>query len=328
MAAGDEPVIRETVERAATVIRIAPSFVRFGSFEIFHYAERHDDVRRLADYVVERFFPVAAAAEGIERYARFFREVVERTASLMAAWQSVGFAHGVMNTDNFSILGLTLDYGPYGFVEAYEPGFICNHTDEAGRYALDRQPTVGWWNCYALAEALSAVLPEAERRAALVAYEPAYWAAYVARMRAKLGLFDERDEDGALVPDVLDLLAARRVDWTNFWRALATDIAPARTLLGDDETANTWLMRYAERVAEDPRGKAARQAAMRAANPKYVLRNWVAQRAIEAVEAGDDSVVQSVYAVLRAPFDEHPEHAAWAQPAPPEYAQLSVSCSS
>jgi len=328
MAAGDEPVVRETVERAATVIRMAPSFVRFGSFEIFHYAQRPDDVRRLADYAIERFFPEAAAASGAERYARFLREVVVRTAGLMAAWQTVGFAHGVMNTDNFSVLGLTLDYGPYGFVEAYEPGFICNHTDELGRYAFDRQPTVGWWNCHALAEALSSLLPEAERRAVLAAYEPAYWSAYVARMRDKLGLVDERDEDGALVPDVLDLLAARRVDWTNFWRALSVDLAAARALLGDDETANAWLARYAERVAADPRGTTARQTAMRAANPKYVLRNWVAQRAIEAVEAGDDAVVQSVYAVLRAPFDEHPEHAAWAQPAPPQYADLSVSCSS
>ena len=328
MAAGDEPVMRESIERAATVIRMAPTFVRFGSFEIFHHHDRHEDVRRLADYMIARFFPDAAAADGVERYARFLRNVVERTAALMAAWQTAGFAHGVMNTDNFSILGLTLDYGPYGFVEAYEPGFICNHTDETGRYAFDRQPTVGWWNCYALAEALSSLIPEAERRAALVAYEPAYWAAYVGRMREKLGLFDERDEDAALVPDLLDLLAARRVDWTNFWRALSAGADSARSLLADDETAHAWLARYADRVAADPRGDAARHAAMRAVNPKYVLRNWVAQRALEAVEAGDDSVTQSLYAVLRAPFDEHPAQAAWAEPAPPEYAHLSVSCSS
>ncbi|HEY0614794.1 MAG TPA: YdiU family protein, partial [Candidatus Elarobacter sp.] len=153
MAAGDEPVLRERVERAATVIRMAPSFVRFGSFEIFHYRKQHAEAKVLADYVIDRFYP--ECGEGEERYARFFLAVVERTAALMAQWQAVGFAHGVMNTDNFSILGLTLDYGPYGFVEAYEPGLICNHSDEAGRYAFDRQPTIGLWNCYALAEALS-----------------------------------------------------------------------------------------------------------------------------------------------------------------------------
>ena len=328
MAAGDEPVMRESIERAATLIRMAPTFVRFGSFEIFHYRGETDAVRTLADYVVERFFPDAAAAQGDERYAVFLRTVVERTAALMAAWQAVGFAHGVMNTDNFSILGLTLDYGPYGFVEAYEPGFICNHTDELGRYALDRQPTVGLWNCHAFAHALSSLLPESERNAALAAYEPAYWSAYVARMRDKLGLFDVRDEDGALVPDLLDVLAARRVDWTNFWRALSEGDEPARLLLGDAEVSRAWLARYAARVRSDPRGDEGRRTAMRAHNPKYVLRNWVAQQAIEATETGDDSVTRALYAVLRAPYDEHPAHAAWTQPAPPAYANLSVSCSS
>jgi uncharacterized protein YdiU (UPF0061 family) len=328
MAAGDEPVLRESVERAATVIRLAPSFVRFGSFEIFHYRGQVADVKRLADYVIERFFPAAAAEDGTVRYARFLRDVVERTAALMAAWQCVGFAHGVMNTDNFSILGLTLDYGPYGFMEAYDPGFVCNHTDEGGRYAFDHQPGIGQWNCHALAEALSSLVPQAQRAEALAAYEPAYWAAYVERMRAKLGLADTRSDDPALVGDLLELLAARRTDWSIFWRTLSDDNAATLTLLGDDATSREWLARYAARTAHDPRGEAARRAAMRAVNPAYVLRNWVAQEAIAAAEAGDDSVVRALYRVVRAPFDEHPEHAAWRQPAPPQYADLAVSCSS
>ncbi len=190
MAAGEEPVLRESVERAATVIRLAPSFVRFGSFEIFHYRRQSAEVKTLADYVIERFYPEAGSGE--DRYARFLAAVVERTAGLMAAWQSVGFAHGVMNTDNFSILGLTLDYGPFGFLEAYEPGFICNHTDGSGRYAFDRQPTIGLWNCYALAEALSSLLPADALEAALARYEPAYRAAFLALHRAKLGVFGAR----------------------------------------------------------------------------------------------------------------------------------------
>jgi uncharacterized protein YdiU (UPF0061 family) len=328
MAAGDEPVLRESVERAATVIRLAPSFVRFGSFEIFHYREQHAQAARLADYVIERFYPDAAELAGPERYTHFLHSVVTRTAALMAAWQAVGFAHGVMNTDNFSILGLTLDYGPFGFVEAYDPAFICNHTDEGGRYAFGRQPGVGLWNCYALAEALSSLVPENGRQAALAAYEPAFANAYVGALRAKLGFIHARSDDAQLVPDLLDLLAARRVDWTLFWRALSTSDAAALALIGDDEASRAWFARYAARVAEEARSDDERHAAMRAVNPKFVLRNWVAQQAIEAAEAGDDGVVRDLYAVLRAPYDEHPEHTAWAASAPPEYAGLAVSCSS
>jgi uncharacterized protein YdiU (UPF0061 family) len=326
MAAGDEPVLRERVERAATVIRMAPSFVRFGSYEIFHYRKQHDAVKILADYVIDRFYPECGT--GDDRYARFFAAVVERTAVLMAQWQAVGFAHGVMNTDNFSILGLTLDYGPYGFVEAYEPGFICNHTDESGRYAFDRQPTIGLWNCYALAEALSSLIPEAEREAALARYEGAYRTAFLALLRAKLGVLDVRDDDAELAVELFRMLEARRVDWTNFWRALSHDDARALALLGEDASSRAWFDRLAERTAHDDRDDARRRAAMRAVNPKYVLRNWVAQEAIAAAEAGDDSVVRAAYEVLRAPYDEHPEREAWAATAPAQYAHLSVSCSS
>jgi uncharacterized protein YdiU (UPF0061 family) len=328
MTAGDEPVLRERIERAATLIRMAPTFVRFGSFEIFHYRKQFEAVKTLADYTIERYFPHIAHPDAAVRYARFLEAVVDRTAMLMAEWQAVGFAHGVMNTDNFSILGLTLDYGPYGFIEAYDPGFICNHTDEGGRYAFGRQPTIGFWNCHALAAALSSLISEEDRKIALARYEPAFWTTYLVRMNAKLGLIESADGNVALVEDLVTLLAQRRVDWTNFWRALSNDDASALAMLGDDETSHAWFARYRERAALDPRDDAKRRIAMRATNPKFVLRNWVAQQAIEACEAGDDSVVRAVYDVLRAPYDEHPEHAAWANAAPPEYAHLEVSCSS
>jgi len=325
MAAGDEPVVRERVERAATVIRMAPTFVRFGSFEIFHYRKQPQHVKTLADYVIDRFFPECGA--GDDRYARFFGTVVERTAHLMARWQAVGFAHGVMNTDNFSILGLTLDYGPYGFMEAYEPGFVCNHTDETGRYAFDRQPTIGLWNCYALAEALSSLIDQPAREAALARFAPVYREAFLDLMRAKLGVAGVRDDDADLVLELLRMLEARRVDCTSFWRALSHGDERAAALLGEDESSRAWFARYRERAgggADD----AARRGAMLRVNPKYVLRNWVAQEAIAACEAGDDGVVRAVLDVVRAPFDEHPEREAWAQPAPPQYRGLSVSCSS
>jgi len=324
MAAGDEPVIRERVERAATVIRMAPSFVRFGSFEIFHARNQRDALRTLADYVIDRFYPESGTGE--ERYARFFAAVVERTAALMARWQAVGFAHGVMNTDNFSILGLTLDYGPYGFVEEYDPGFICNHTDEAGRYAFERQPTVGLWNCFALAEALSSLVRREDLDAALGRFQDVYRATFLALMRSKLGVLDVRDDDADLILESFELLRARRVDWTMFWRALSHDDARALALLGDDASSRAWFARLSERAGPSADGE--RRAAMRAVNPKFVLRNWVAQQAIEATESGDDSIVGALQDVLRAPYDEHPARDAWAQPAPPQYRDLSVSCSS
>lgn len=333
MASGVEPVARERLEKTATVLRMAPSFVRFGTFEIFAARRQHDELRTLADYVIERFYPEAASGPATgsgqdDRYARFFAAVVERTAALMALWQAVGFAHGVMNTDNFSILGLTLDYGPFGFVEEYVPSFVCNHTDETGRYALDRQPTIGLWNCYALADALTPLVPAADLEAALARYQGVYRDTLLARLRAKLGLVEARDDDAALAVELLRLLEARRVDWTRFWRALSSDDGRALALLGDDTAARGWLAALAARAASEARPDDARRAAMRAVNPKYVLRNWVAQEAIEASEAGDDAVVHALLDVLRAPYDEHPEREAWAGLAPERYRDLSVSCSS
>ena len=326
MASGEEPVLRERLEKSATVIRMAPSFVRFGSFEIFHARGRHDLVKTLADYVIDRYYP--ECGRGDDRYARFFDAAVARTATLMALWQAVGFAHGVMNTDNFSILGLTLDYGPFGFLEEYEPGFICNHSDESGRYAFDRQPTIGLWNCYALAEALSSLLSEEQRAASLARYQAVYRDAFLDRMRAKLGVRDARDGDADLLLALFRLLEARRVDWTGFWRALSHDDARALALLGDDAASRAWFASAAERCAGDARSDAERRAAMRGENPKYVLRTWVAQEAIAASEAGDDAVVRALLEVLQAPYGEHPQHERWAQTAPPQYRDLSVSCSS
>src|SRR3984957_2206689 len=181
MVANDEPVIRESIETAAIVVRLALSFVRFGSFEIFAARGEHDAIRILADFVIDRFYPECGT--GDDRYARFFEAVLKRTARLMAHWQSVGFMHGVMNTDNFSILALTLDYGPYGFMEGYEPGHICNHTDQGGRYAFDRQPAIGLWNCYALANALAGIVEPAQLETVIASYVPALREAFLDRTR-------------------------------------------------------------------------------------------------------------------------------------------------
>lgn len=333
LTASDEPVFRETQETAAMLVRMAPTFVRFGSFELFHSRRQTEEVKLLADYVIDRWFP--QAGRGDTRYEQFFAEVVRRTAELMAAWQAVGFAHGVMNTDNFSIVGLTLDYGPFGFLDTYEPGFICNHTDAGGRYAFDQQPTVGLWNCYALANTLMSLVSKDRLEAVLATYEPIYRDAFMLRMRAKLGLIVPHEHDVDLVLELLRLLESERVDYTRFFRALSaidTESTP-----DDDRVAElfatrdgwyAWQARYRARLAAELQPAAARRAAKRAVNPKYVLRNYLAQQTIERAHAGDFSELTALYQVLRHPFDEQPEHDRYAA-APPDWARkISVSCSS
>jgi uncharacterized protein YdiU (UPF0061 family) len=326
IAGSADPVRRETIETAAVLSRIAPTHVRFGSFEYFHYARRPEDVKTLADYAIATFFPQFAAAGEAERYAPWLREIVERTARLVAQWQAVGFAHGVLNTDNMSILGLTLDYGPYGFIEAYDPNFICNHSDETGRYAFGRQPSIGLWNCTALGNALTSLIPEAERREALDAYEPAFEAAYLAAMRAKLGLREQRQEDGALIEDLLELLERAQADYTRFFRALSSDSPDALRAL--DATLEPWLSRYRERITAERGDEARRGAEMRCVNPKFVLRNHLAQAAIESAQGGDFSEIARLHGVLRRPFDDDAGDERYANQAPVGTALVEVSCSS
>lgn len=344
MTAGDEPVLRESVESAAMVIRLAPTFVRFGSFEIFAARNEPEAIRTLADYTIARFFPGLGRDE--DRYARFFGEVVERTARLMADWQSVGFMHGVMNTDNFSILGLTLDYGPYGFMEAYDPKHICNHTDQGGRYAYDQQPGIGLWNCYALANALTSLIDAKTLEAILAAYAPAFRAAYGERFRAKLGLASAHDGDDELLAELRALMAAGRSDFTRTYRMLAelrspaeaaarneTDLARAHReaaflALGGTADAAAWLDRYEQRLGSEPGSYPERASAMRAVNPRIVLRNHLAQEAIDASEAGDDAPVRALLAALRRPYDDVANVAAYDRLAPTDRPPVEVSCSS
>jgi uncharacterized protein YdiU (UPF0061 family) len=336
IAGSDEPVFRERPETAAVLTRIAPSMLRFGNFEFFHYRGEFAAVRTLAEYAIERFYPsLTVIKDDAERYASFLHGIVERTAWLMARWQSVGFAHGVMNTDNMSILGLTLDYGPFGFLDTFDPAFICNHTDSAGRYSFARQPTIGLWNCKALATALSSLVSDTDAAAALDAYEPAFRNAYLLLLRAKFGLEDERPGDAKLFLAAFAMLENGRVDHTIFFRAfsrLARTSSPyddrVAALFENRSEWYDWQRLYRDRIASDRRSDAARTAAMLAANPKYVLRNYLAQTAIEAAEARDYSELARLHAVLRAPFDEQPEHDAYAAPPPDWAGGISVSCSS
>ena len=336
------PVRRETVETAAVVTRVAPSFIRFGHFEHFaHTAQDLAALRHLADAVIHRFYPDCADAP--QPVLALLEAVSQRTATLMAGWQSVGFCHGVMNTDNLSILGLTIDYGPFGFLDAFDPGHVCNHSDNQGRYAFSRQPSVAFWNLHALAQALQPLVAGTvddeigALKAAMEPYKATFEAAMQARMRAKLGLREARPEDGELIDDLLRLMAQDRCDFTITFRALGrfdsqtpgTDNAAVRDWFVDRPAFEAWALRYRQRLQAEASRDAEREAGMNRANPKFVLRNHLAESAIRRAQQGDFSETERLLKVLQTPFDEHPDAPAAYAALPPDWAQqLEVSCSS
>ena len=320
--ATNEQVHRETPEPGAVLTRLARSHIRFGHFEHFHHNGKPDMVRLLADHVIAEYMPDFAGD-----HVAWFGEVVARTAHLMAQWQAAGFAHGVMNTDNMSILGLTMDYGPFGFLDAYEPGLICNHSDETGRYAFDMQPAIAHWNLRALALSLTSLIPTEKLVAVLDTYESLFRARYRALVRAKLGLLADRGRtDDMLVAGLLNLMAKAGADYTLAFRGLADPGEAWLTLFAPVlADATQWLSQYRARRA----GEGDVAAAMNAINPKYALRNWVAEVAIRAVEDRDDSgPLDRILRLLQNPYDAHPGEEGFAGPPAPEYGGLSVSCSS
>ncbi|MEO6623574.1 MAG: protein adenylyltransferase SelO, partial [Burkholderiaceae bacterium] len=224
LTGSDAPVRREEIETAAVVTRVAPSFLRFGHFEHFSYSGQTDQLKLLADYVIDHFYPACRSTELFSgnSYAALLEAVSERTAHLLAQWQAVGFCHGVMNTDNMSILGLTIDYGPFQFLDAFIPNHICNHSDEQGRYAYNKQPNVAYWNLFCLGQALLPLIGDQELAlAALESYKTAFPRELEARMRAKMGFTDAQAGDRELIEQMLKLLAKDRVDYTIFWRRLS-----------------------------------------------------------------------------------------------------------
>lgn len=333
----DLPVYRERVESAAILVRMAPSHVRFGSFEYFAHGGYPARLRELADYVIAHHYPELMDQDN--PYLALLETVIRRTADLIARWQAVGFAHGVMNTDNMSILGLTIDYGPYGFLDAYQPGFICNHSDHRGRYAFDQQPRIAWWNLACLAQALLPLLHEDEAagvelaKAALDRFNGQFASRWTALMGAKLGLAETRREDLELIERLLALMAGSAVDYTRFFRALGRfhdqDWLPdLRVAFREPGAFDAWLNDYRARLNGEGRDDAVRLADMLAVNPKYVLRNYLAQMAIAKAEQKDFSEVDRLRRLLERPFDEQPEMEAYAA-LPPDWAEeIAVSCSS
>jgi uncharacterized protein YdiU (UPF0061 family) len=327
-------------EPGAIVCRAAPSFIRFGSFEL--PASRGDTalLQQLADFTIRRDFP-HLAGQGESLYGDWFGEICARTAQLIAGWLRVGFVHGVMNTDNMSILGLTLDYGPYGWVDDYDPEWTPNTTDaQRRRYRYGQQPNVAWWNLSRLAAALAPLFGDvAPLQAGLDRYAATYAEADRATIAAKLGLAACRDGDAALMQSLQALLHEAEVDMALWFRGLA-DVDPARPQLEPLHDAFydaskrrvheaafvDWLARYAARLADDPLPAAVRRARMDAANPRYVLRNYLAQQAIERAEQGDCSGIHELLDVLRRPYDEQAGREAYAGKRP-DWARHKPGCS-
>ncbi|RTL51111.1 MAG: YdiU family protein [Rhodocyclaceae bacterium] len=338
-----QPVVRETMETAAVVCRVAPSFVRFGHFEFFYHRGLHEHLPALADHVIAEHFPhLLEIAEPTQRYAAWLREVVARTALMAAQWQGVGFCHGVMNTDNFSILGLTIDYGPFGFLDAFQWDHICNHSDDGGRYAYGRQPQIAHWNCGRLLQAAVPLLGEDMDAAVELArdiyhgYGPAFSDTAARLWADKLGLKDIREGDAELMERLLALMHDSHCDFTNSFRKLAQ--IPSTAPSGDTGLRNdvldiaawdAWVADYQARLqSEGNTDDAARAAAMNRVNPKYVLRNHLAQAAIAKAEAGDMGEIDVLMKLLSRPYDEQPDMAAYAAPPPEEMRHIEVSCSS
>jgi len=327
-------------EPGAVVCRVAPSFTRFGHFELLAARGERDLLQRLVEFTIARDFPEFAVS-GEQRLASWFTEICVRTARLIAHWMRVGFVHGVMNTDNMSILGLTIDYGPYGWVDNFDPGWTPNTTDASSRrYCFARQPAIARWNLERLADALALLTPQAEElESALARYDHVYAAEFCTAFAAKLGLRHWQHDDAELIEELFQLLWQAEIDMSEFFRQLAEldldspSLAVVRTAFYRDDlrqrftpAISRWLLRYAARASADGQPAAERRARMNAANPRYVLRNYLAQQAIDRAEQGDLSLVHELLATLQHPYDEQAGREALSSKRP-DWARHRAGCS-
>lgn len=315
-------IYRESIEFAASMVRLSPSHIRFGHFEYFYYTRQPEQLKQLADFVIQHHYPQCAESEN--SYLALFSQVVERTAKLIARWQVLGFCHGVMNTDNMSILGLTLDYGPFGFLNEYQPDYICNRSDEHGRYAYQQQPSVAMWNCVCLAQTLTGLVKQADLERALNRFESVYAVAYTEQMKLRLGMADKTLQDGELIEAFLQLLQQAKADYNDTFIALEQlvngDPDPFTTLMGESEKVTDWLQRYRARLGANA------AELMRQHNPRIVLRNYLTQGVIERAEQGDFNNLARLHAALREPYKEHLD--IYSQGAAYSGKNVSLSCSS
>ena len=317
------PVYRETIETAAIVVRVAPivAFIRIGTFELFSTRHQYDCVRELADFVMRNMYGKSSTNKN--RYNLLLIDIAHRTAKLVAYWQAFGFTHGVLNTDNMNVIGSTIDYGPFGFVENKLQDYIPNHSDDEGRYAFDRQPTIAAWNLGKLRLALSSLIDSTYPSNEQHAFWTYFHRTYDNLMREKLGLQFYLQSDRWIYEEILRLIELYQIDYTRFWRQLADDIVP------DEIQKEYWYEVYKQRLAsEGSYAKKIRRERMNRINPKYILRTYMAQVAIEKAQKGDYSEIDRLLHLLRRPYDDQPEMNDYAQISPQWANKIVISCSS
>ncbi len=333
VATGDD-VVRETMLPGAVLARVAASHLRVGTFE---YAATQGDptlLRRLADYAIARHYPDAVVAEN--PYLAFLEGVVDAQASLVARWMLVGFIHGVMNTDNMAISGETIDYGPCAFMDAFDSATVFSSIDRGGRYAYGNQPPIARWNLARLAETLLPLIHVdtgagiAAATGVLETFPDRYRARWADGMRAKLGMTDDREGDGRLIDDLLELMQAQGADYTALFRALSSAVleepARARSLFAEPSAFDAWSQRWRERLASQAREPRATAGAMDRVNPAYIPRNHQVEEALAAATAGDLEPARRLVDVLARPFDERPGLELYAAPAPPSFGPYRTFC--
>jgi len=326
----DTDVRREKMEKGAIVLRLSPTWVRFGTFEYLNAYKEHDKLQELADYVIQESFSYLTGSEDI--YLKMYAEIVKNTAKTIAAWQSVGFNHGVMNTDNMSIDGRTIDYGPFAFLDDYDPNYVCNHTDKQGIYSFSSQPGAARWNLEMLARVLS---PLIDRELSEDVLDDTFWSTYQdvysKILYGKMGLYTQHDEDRELYQTLLRALANASIDYTEFFRRLSRFNGNKSDILDisvDRRPLDTWLNRYTKRLEKETLSETKRHEKMLTVNPKYILKNHILQEAIEKAYEHDFSMVNELLTVALAPFDEHPSLEHLCRLTPARYKNIKLSCSS
>ena len=350
MLSGDQ-VLRDVMyngnpayEKGAIVCRVAPSFIRFGNFELFASRKDHIRLQLLADYTIKHHFPYIKS-EGVKKYLAFFQAVTQTTVEMIVHWQRVGFVHGVMNTDNMSIHGITIDYGPYGWLEDYNPDWTPNTTDiQHKRYRFGNQPDIALWNLYQLANALYPLINDAKPLETILnAFSNDYQKEYLNMMRNKLGLKTAKEDDAILIESLTELLSLVETDMTIFFRNLSNvqkeDTAEValdsiKDAFYDEKDGSesvldkwyAWLNHYTDRIKQEALTDVERKEQMNLVNPKYVLRNYMAQLSIDAADKGDYSLVNELFELLKKPYDEQPENEKWFAKRP-DWARDKVGCS-
>jgi uncharacterized protein YdiU (UPF0061 family) len=318
-------VMRETPLPGAILTRVASSHIRIGTFQFFAARQDLNGVRALADHVIARHYPEGAAEE--RPYLALLRGVIARQAALVAQWLSIGFIHGVMNTDNMSVSGETIDYGPCAFMDAYHPATVFSSIDRQGRYSYANQPGIAQWNLTRLAECLLPLFDEDQEaglklaQEAIAGFAPAFHTAYLDALRRKLGLSTAQDADADLAEDLLNLMARNDADFTLTFRHLCDAAAGqegdagVRAQFTDPVAFEGWAVRWRERMAGEPIDTAARQAVMRTVNPAFIPRNHQVEAVIRAaVDRNDFAPFEKLNAVLARPYEDQPEHASYAVP--------------